>query len=112
MKSCDFKVKDTPSSPLKRILQRNNERLHHKSHEVLKALDDEPVGKRDNALDRKDSAKKRNSRSEENLLGMCQAQPGPVFLTQDFFRKVRIKNNQKDSINIVYRGRSTINYAD
>lgn len=90
----DFKGKqqetNSPHPHLNRILQRNYEKQHHKSHEVLKIVDDPSLSEGEHVkLDRKDSTK-RNSRSEENLLGMCQkktvAAGGQIILTQDFFK--------------------------
>lgn len=89
MNSCnfirDFKRKPAPKSPISnRFVQRNNE--HHKSHEVLQAAGPLRNEGSDEHLDRKDSTK-RNSRSEENLLGLCQkSKAGHILLTQDFFK--------------------------
>lgn len=99
MSSCDYirdnRKQESPSknSPLQRILHRNNS--HHKSHEILtdyksvQPSSSSPskcdLRKTTNSIDRKDK-KKRNSRSEDNLLGIVNPLPsGQILLTQDFF---------------------------
>lgn len=100
MNSCDFirdckeKKPSSLHSPLSRLLHRNasDKHSHHKSHEVLTDKNDTVLFKCDlrttQSIDRKDQSK-RNSRSEDNLLGIVQKVPpsasGQILLTQDFF---------------------------
>lgn len=105
MNSCDYIRKPDPSSPnakspKSRVLFRKGSEKHslHKSHEVLtdyksdkdvcqpcpSKCDLNPM----KSIDRKDQ-KKRNSRSEDNLLGIAQKlvniSDGQIILTQDLF---------------------------
>lgn len=105
MNSCDYirdckEKKKPPSalqSPLSRLLHRNasDKHPHHKSHEVLTDRTDTVLSspfkcdlRANKSIDRKDQSK-RNSRSEDNLMGMAQKVPpsasGQILLTQDFF---------------------------
>lgn len=96
MNSCDYIRDGKCNSPINRIFHRQG-KDHHKSHEVLsdtirgspnspQKCKEEKIA---HTVDRKDK-NKRNSRSEDNLLGIVQklvsASPsGQLLLTQDFF---------------------------
>lgn len=102
IRECSKAKSDAPSpmSPLNRLLlhRKGSERhSHHKSHEVLSEYSkcDKPIAassptkcEASKCIDRKDKSK-RNSRSEDNLLGLqksIQSSPsGQIILTQDFF---------------------------
>lgn len=117
MSSCDYirdnrkQQQNDPSknSPINRILLRNGS--HHKSHEILtdykgsdKVQSSSPakcdlIRATTNSIDRKDK-NKRNSRSEDNLLGIAQrainpSPSGQILLTQDFFTVSELKKRVK-----------------